>query len=113
MGWEDLEDEILESSQEHIERVEAAEEYRTHSDPGESAEEDVSTSPVRSPAVNSQGQDSVWWVKLLKQHTAAYKAADFEGTRVRLISGCSGMLSEAFALKDRLALCCKPNLQVM
>ena len=50
--------------------------------------------------VSSQDVESVpWWAHLLKQHARHLAFNDSQATRLTLVSTCSGMLAEAFALK--------------
>ena len=50
--------------------------------------------------VGSQDLGSVpWWAHLIKMHTKHLKFDDSRAAPVSLLSTCSGMLAEAFALK--------------
>ena len=93
MGWAELEDEMLHSSQESWQSIHEADIYRTPSDPGDSADESAGT-PL------SQGTEQAWWVEQLLQHTQNYRYKDPAQTSVKLLSGCSGMAAEAFALQE-------------
>ena len=94
MAWDLLMAECLASSEENCEQMEDAEVYRPLSDPGDSADE--------SSAGTSSSQDGseAWWVTLLEQHTRGYRFQSPRDSSVTLVSGCSGMLAEAFALQD-------------
>ncbi|CAE7487841.1 unnamed protein product [Symbiodinium sp. KB8] len=95
MAWDTLVQECLASSQEKCDLVEEAEVYRPLSDPGDSADE--------SSAGTSSSQQAgleAWWVTLLEKHTRDYSYRCPSTCTIRLISGCSGMLAEAFALQD-------------
>ena len=94
MAWDELLAECLAHSQMNVERIEDAEVYRAPSDPGESADE--------SSAGTSSSQDGseAWWVTLLEEHTKGYCFKCPRASSLTLISGCSGMLAEAFALQD-------------
>ena len=95
MGWAELEDEMLHSSQESWRSIHEADIYRTPSDPGNSADESAGT-PL------SQGAQQAWWAELLLQHAENlnYRYKDPAQTSVKLLSGCSGMAAEAFALQE-------------
>ena len=95
MGWEELEAECLQSSQESGEKIQEAECFRTPSEPGESADEQSSCSSQLS-----QGIVQPWWVQLLLKHASKYSYQDVSASEVRILSGCSGMAAEAFALQD-------------
>ncbi|CAE7938635.1 unnamed protein product [Symbiodinium necroappetens] len=94
MAWDSLVAECLASAQEPCEQVEDAEVYRPESDQGDSADE--------SSAGTSSSQDGpeAWWVTLLEKHTKEYHYPSPRSSSLTLVSGCSGMLAEAFALQE-------------
>ena len=98
MGRSDLEDEVQCVSQDIADRVEDAEDYRTPSDPGDSAEE----CSVQSSQSSSGSASKCWWVTNLLEHVSEYGVTkeSIKSTSVHLVSGCSGLLAEGFALKD-------------
>ena len=104
MGWEELEQECLQSSQRKWDVIADADVFRTESDPGDSADESSGT-PL------SQGGDSPWWVPLLLKHVQHYMYQDIAlAPSIKLMSGCSGMLAEAFALQAR---CTQSSIQTL
>ena len=93
MGWDELEEESLELSRNRWDRIADAERFRTENDPGDSADEDSGT-PL------SQGGDVPWWVEKLLGHAQQYSYQDIaQAPPVKLLSSCSGMMAEAFALQ--------------
>ena len=89
MGWAQLEASL------NLQAATAeAEENRTPSDPGDSCDEStgiLSQESCESPA---------WWADQLLQHARDFSFASPESVKVRVLSGCTGLSAETFALKD-------------
>ena len=95
MGWAELEEECFHTCHERWQNIQEADILRTTSEPGNSADESSGT-PL------SQGTEQPWWVAEVLKHTRSYRFQDPRATSIRLLSGCTGMAAEAFALQDNL-----------
>ena len=96
MGWEELDSRFLRLSQDSIDSIEEADAIGLSegSDGGASV---MSAENGSGPSEGSADMGDLWWVDELKRCTAHMKYASFQ--RLTLLSACSGMLAEGFALK--------------
>ena len=85
---------VLSSQDASLELFEEASACRSETSSGVSVEEESPES-----VVSSQELGSVWWVDLIKMHTSHLTYDDSNAAPWSLVSTCSGMLSEAFAMK--------------
>ncbi|CAE6969868.1 unnamed protein product [Symbiodinium sp. CCMP2592] len=104
MGWCDLDEDFLELSQKSADSVEAAEAARL-SDGGSDCEPaqpefGSGSNGCWSGSGSGSGDQSPWWVELLKDSTAHLRTHESPATGpMTIVSGCSGMLAEAFVLQ--------------
>ena len=108
MGWTGVEEDIVLLSQLSAETVEAAEDVRVET-ATLSSTSDVPS--VMSP-VMPQDQSVAWWATAVKDHTRDLPVTNRPLPEVKLVSACSGLLTEAHVFQDRWSENCDTGIRV-
>ena len=117
MGWSDVDEEFLEMSQKSADSLDDVDALRlsdSEAETGPVGDGTAAGSPIHvtdsSSSASENEADQMWWVKLLKERCAHLKFGGGDGPWT-VVSACSGMLAEAFALQAGLRVHVRVSLR--